>query len=68
MKTQEARAKLVTAALTLTNNTVIAPCSYELMLLEQYVQGVVSIEEVVALLEEHKLLGGEETSGSPDEG
>lgn len=56
MKTQELRAKVVTAALALTQDTPIAPGPYELQLLEKYVLGRLTIEEVLDLLEEEKLL------------
>lgn len=55
MKTQEARAKLVATALTMTENTTISPSAYELQLLEKYVRGVLTIDEVIVLLEYPRL-------------
>lgn len=56
MKARESRAKVVTAALALTQDTAIAPGPYELQLLEKYVLGTLTIEEVLALLEKEELL------------
>lgn len=55
MKNQLARAKVVNAALTITKDTAIAPSPYELQLLEKYVLGALTIEKVIALLEEENL-------------
>jgi len=56
MKNQLARAKVVNAALAITKDTAIAPSQYELQLLEKYVLGALTIEKVIALLEEENLL------------
>ena len=47
------------AALEITKNTSISPSQYELRLLKKYVRGVLSIDEVIELLEEQERLGGE---------
>jgi len=56
---EDIRAKVVAAALTVTENTAIAPSQYELLLLNKYVRGVLSIEEVIALLAEYELQKGQ---------
>ena len=47
------RQRLVANMLNLTQSTPLAPSSYEMMLLDQFVRGQLSIDRVVALLEIH---------------
>lgn len=47
---------MVNAALAITKDTAIAPSQYELQLLEKYVLGALTIEKVIALLEEERVL------------
>ena len=47
------RQRLVANMLNLTQSTPLAPSSYEMMLLGQFVRGQLSIDRVVALLEIH---------------
>lgn len=54
LTTTAGRKLLVTRALRLTANTTIAPDSYELELLTQYVLGNLSIEEVLVKLEQQE--------------
>lgn len=68
MKSQEKRVKVVAAALKLTENTAIAPSQYELHLLEQYVSGALTIDEVIALLAEHERLSSALASPAPESG
>ena len=51
MTTIDIRAKRVAWALALTENTSIAPAGDEKALLDYYVQGVLSLEDVIELLE-----------------
>jgi hypothetical protein len=53
------RARLVAAALVMTENTAIALSRYELELLDKYVHGVLTIEEVIILLQESEVVGDE---------
>ena len=51
MEQENYRRRLVQTALLLTQGTPLAAGAYEQQLLEQFVMGQLSIEEVVALLE-----------------
>jgi hypothetical protein len=51
LTTEQGRRRAVTVALTLTENTHLAPKHYERMLLEQFVRGELTIDQVVAKLE-----------------
>jgi hypothetical protein len=51
MKQEEYRRRLVQATLQFTQGTTLAAGAYECQLLEQFVTGQLTIEEVVALLE-----------------
>jgi hypothetical protein len=51
LDTEVGRQRLVTTALKLTENTAIAPKLYERSLLEKFVAGTLTIDEVIALLE-----------------
>jgi hypothetical protein len=51
LATEQGRQRLVTAALKLTENTALAPKDYERTLLEQFVRGEMTIDEVIARLD-----------------
>ena len=51
LETEQGRQRLVTAALKLTENTALAPREYERMLLDQFVHGELTIDEVIGCLE-----------------
>ncbi len=51
MSSEEHRRRIVAAALALTKCTHIEPCVYELMLLDEYVYGSMSIDKVIQELE-----------------
>ncbi|WP_210521020.1 hypothetical protein [Hymenobacter terricola] len=53
MENTEKRTKRVTWALAMTSNTPIAPCAYERGLLDRYVLGHLSLDQVLLLLECH---------------
>lgn len=48
--TQESRQRVVTAMVTFTRDTALAASAQELKLLEQFVQGELTIDEVLARL------------------
>lgn len=53
MTTLPMRRRMVESVLTTTRFTSIAPGPYERWLLSEYVQGVLTIEQVIELLEGH---------------
>jgi hypothetical protein len=50
MKHRQQRQQLVRAALAMTQGTTIAPTGYELLLLGQYIEGVLTLDQVLVLL------------------
>ena len=52
LATAQGRQRLVMTALRLTENTALAPKDYERTLLEQFVDGKLTIDEVMLRLEE----------------
>ncbi len=52
MENQQTRSRAVTWALEITENTSLAPSPYERHLLDEYVRGTLSIDEVIELLED----------------
>jgi hypothetical protein len=56
LATEQARRRAVKLVLRLTENTALAPQYYERMLLDQFIIGELTIDEVIARLEvrEHK--------------
>jgi hypothetical protein len=71
MQTEQERRKLVTWAIHMTEGTHLQPGHYERHLLEQYVSGAFSIEEVIDLLAEQPTeeavssVARQESLGSP---
>ena len=53
MKSERERREVVAAALSWTKTTSITPSLYEKHLLQQYVEGALSIDQVIELLEEN---------------
>jgi hypothetical protein len=53
MSPEEKRRRIVAAALSMTRYTWLEPCQYELMLLDEYVHGSMSIDKVIQELEEY---------------
>ena len=51
LSTEHSRRRAVTLTLKLTENTPLAPKHYERMLLDQFIRGELTIDEVVARLE-----------------
>jgi hypothetical protein len=51
---KESRQRIVAAALSMTRGTHLEPSSYEQMLLEQFVQGKLTIGQVLEQLERHE--------------
>ena len=56
LDTESGRQRLVTAALNLTQGTALAPKAYERMLLDHFVRGILTLDEVLARLaaQEHE--------------
>jgi hypothetical protein len=52
MKNEQERREVVAAALSWTKTTTITPSDYEKHLLQQYIQGALTIDQVIELLEE----------------
>jgi hypothetical protein len=52
MKNEQERREVVAAALSWTKTTAITPSDYEKHLLQQYIQGTLTIDQVIELLEE----------------
>lgn len=52
LDTEQARQRMVTAALEFTQHTAVAATAYERLLLEQFVRGVLTIDEVLLRLED----------------
>jgi hypothetical protein len=52
LNTEPGRRRAVDVALDLTHNTPIVPQEYERVLLEAFVQGVLSLDQVIAHLED----------------
>jgi hypothetical protein len=57
MQLEEKRAKLIKGAVSFTEETAIVASSYEQQLLDKYIIGELSIDEVVALLEDCQVVG-----------
>lgn len=53
MKNEQERREIVAAAISWTKTTSITPSLYEKHLLQQYVEGALSIDQVIELLEEN---------------
>jgi len=51
LDTEPGRQRLVTVALNITQGTALAPEAYERMLLDQFVRGVLTLDEVLARLD-----------------
>jgi hypothetical protein len=51
LRTTQGRQRALTAALNITRGTVLAPMEYEQQLLNQFVSGELTIDDVLALLE-----------------
>ena len=49
--TEKSRRRLVAAALNLTQGTPLAPNQYEQMLLDQFIRGTLTLDQVLTLLE-----------------
>lgn len=54
LNSEESRRQAVKLGLALTENTPLAPNVYECMLLEQFIQGKLTIDQVVNLVESGK--------------
>jgi hypothetical protein len=54
LASERGRQRLLTAALRITENTSIAPNDYERRLLDQFVEGQLTIDEVVAQLDAYQ--------------
>jgi len=54
LDTESGRQRLVTVALNLTRGTALAPEAYEQMLLDQFVRGVLTLDEVLTRLNEQE--------------
>lgn len=53
MKNEQERREIVAAAISWTKTTAITPSNYEQNLLQQYVEGLLTIDQVIELLEEN---------------
>jgi hypothetical protein len=53
MKSEQERREMVAAALSWTKTTTLTPSLYEKRLLQQYIQGALTIDRVIELLEEN---------------
>jgi hypothetical protein len=53
MKNEQERREVVAAALSWTKTTAITPSMYEKHLLERYIEGSLTIDQVIELLEEN---------------
>lgn len=53
MKNEQERREMVAAALSWTKTTAITPSLYEKRLLQQYIDGTLTIDRVIELLEEN---------------
>ena len=53
MNNEQERREMVAAALSWTKTTAITPSLYEKQLLQQYIRGVLTIDQVIELLEEN---------------
>lgn len=53
MKNEQERRGMVAAALSWTKTTTITPSLYEKRLLQQYIEGSLTIDQVIRLLEEN---------------
>lgn len=53
MKNEQERREMVAAALSWTKTTTLTPSLYEKRLLQQYIQGTITIDRVIELLEEN---------------
>ncbi|MFD1875095.1 hypothetical protein [Hymenobacter bucti] len=53
MKNEQERRGIVAAAISWTKTTAITPSLYEKNLLQQYIEGVLTIDRVIELLEEN---------------
>jgi len=53
MKSEQERRDMVAAALSWTKTTALTPSLYEEQLLQQYIQGVLTIDRVIELLDEN---------------
>ena len=51
LTTEQGRRRLVAAALNLTQNTPLQPREYERMLLDQFVRGTLTLDQVISLLD-----------------
>lgn len=51
---EQGRRRLVTVALNIAQGTPLAPKQYERMLLDQFVRGALTLDEVAALLEKQE--------------
>ncbi|MVN77040.1 hypothetical protein GO988_11955 [Hymenobacter sp. HMF4947] len=54
LATEQARQRMVTAALEFTQPTALAATAYERWLLDQFVRGALTIDEVLAHLEDNQ--------------
>jgi len=54
LNSEQSRRQVVKLALALTENTPLSPKDYERMLLEQFVRGEMTIEQVIDLLESNQ--------------
>jgi hypothetical protein len=53
MNSEQERREVVAAALSWTKTTALTPSLYEKRLLQQYIQGALTIDRVIELLEEN---------------
>lgn len=53
MNNEQERREMVAAALSWTKTTAITPSLYEKQLLQQYIRGVLTVDQVIELLEEN---------------